>query len=225
LGARLGAELVGLLASVFPADASAELNLVPVDRVAAGVLAALVTPDAVGERIHLATDDRIRASAMARVIEAEVGLRVRIADPTLTRTIALPLARSLMAWLGEEKLARTLERLAGIFGVYSEWGQPVHAVGEDVRSLALPARRPSTLHSFRMLCRYNRYVLQFGAVREPGEIARREALWAAAIDDIEYGTGRAAAAFPPEEFRRLLEAHIELPAFRARRPAAPVRVA
>jgi nucleoside-diphosphate-sugar epimerase len=221
----LRSRVLGVLATVFPADGSAELNLVPVDRVAAGVVAALVTPDAIGERIHLATDDRLRASDMVRVIGEELGLHVRLADPTLTRTLALPLVRPLMTWLGEEKLARSLERLGGIFGVYSEWGQPVHAVGEDVRLLALPARRPPTLHSVRMLCRYDRYVLEYGGVRDPDEIARRDRLWAAAIDATEYGTGRAAASFPPEEFRRLLEAQVELEGFRVRRKAAPGRVA
>jgi nucleoside-diphosphate-sugar epimerase len=222
---RLRARLLGALAAVFPADGSAELNLVPVDRVAAGVLAALVRPEAVGERIHLATDDRIRASDMIRVIGQELGLHVRMADPTLTRTLALPLMRSMLTWLGEEKLGRSLERLGGIFGVYSEWGQPVHAVGEDVRSLALPARRPPTLLSFRILCRYDRYVLQFGRVRDPDEIARRDRVWAAAIDAIEYGTGRAAASLPTGEFGRLLEAQIELGRFRARRTVAPEKVA
>jgi nucleoside-diphosphate-sugar epimerase len=225
LGGRLRARLLGVLATVFPADASAELNLVPVDRVAAGVLAALVAPEAIGERIHLATDDRLRASDMARVIEEELGLRVRMADPTLTRTLALPLVRSLMTWLGEERLGRSLERLGAIFGAYSEWGQPVHAVGQDVRSLALPARRPPTLLSFRMLCRYDRYVLEHGWVREPDEIARRDRLWAAAVDAIEYGTGRAAASFPPKEFRSLLAAEIDLAGFRMRSPAAPEKVA
>jgi nucleoside-diphosphate-sugar epimerase len=222
---RLRGRLLGVLAAVFPADGSAELNLVPVERVAAGVLAALVTPEAVGERIHLATNDRIRAADTIRIIEQELGLRVRMADPTLTRTLALPFVRSLLTWLGEEKLGRSLERLGGIFGVYSEWGQPVHAVGEDVRALALPARRPPTLLSFRMLCRYDRYVLEYGRVREPDEVARRDRVWAAAIDAIEFGTGRAAASIPPDEFARLLGAQVELGRFRVRRTVVPEKAA
>ena len=61
---RLRTRLVAMLATSFPADGSAELNLVPVDRVAAGVLAALTAPGAIGARIHLATDRRIRARDM-----------------------------------------------------------------------------------------------------------------------------------------------------------------
>ena len=32
--------------------------------------------------------------------------------------------------------------LLAIFGGYAEWGQPVHSVGNDVRLLGLPIRRP-----------------------------------------------------------------------------------
>jgi nucleoside-diphosphate-sugar epimerase len=205
----LRAHLTALVATTFPADASAELNLVPVDRVAAGVLAALGAADAVGRRIHLASERRISAREMARVIEEELGLRVRMLDPTIARTVALPLARALLGLLGEGKLGRSLARLGGIFGGYSEWGQPVHAVGEDVRALALPVHRPDPLRALRMMCRYDRYVLRFGAVRDAAEVARREALWETAIDDIEFGTGRRAASLGAEEFRRCLERRVD----------------
>ena len=97
-----------------------------------------------------------------------------------------------------------LEKLGTIFGVYGEWGQPIHDVGNDVRLLGLPIRRPDTVAAFRMLCRHNKYVQEFGQVRDLDEIARRERLWEKAIDEIEYETGRQVASMRPREFRRLL---------------------
>jgi hypothetical protein len=68
-----------------------------------------------------------------------------------------------------------------------------------------------------MLCRHSRFVQEFGTVRDPDEIARRERLWGQAIDEIEFGTGRPAASLPAREFRPLLEARIDLASFRQRR--------
>ena len=158
------------------------------DRVAAGILAALTTPEAIGARVHLATDNRIRSEEVCRITEEELEVSVRMADPTLTRNLTLPLVKALLLALGEPKLANVLERLGTIFGVYGEWGQPIHDVGNDVRLLGLPIRRPDTLASFRMLCRHNKYVQEFGQVRDLDEIARRERLWENVIDEIEYET-------------------------------------
>ena len=213
---RARAWAVAALGTRFPADPSSELNLVPVDRVAAGVLAALTTPRAVGAHIHLVTDHCIRAAEVIRVIREELEMDIRMADPTLTRTMTLPLARGLLCALGQQKLARAVERLGVIFGGYSEWGQQVHGVGDDVAVLALPARRPEALPAFRMLCRHNRFVQEFGRVRDPAEIARRERLWEQVIDEIEFGTGRAAASLSAREFRPLIEARIDLARFRER---------
>jgi nucleoside-diphosphate-sugar epimerase len=208
--------LVNLIATTFPADRSAELNLVAVDRVVAGILASLATPEAIGARIHLATDNRIRSEEIARIVREELDVNVRMADPTLTRNLTLPLVKALLLALGEPKLANVLERLGAIFGVYGEWGQPIHDVGNDVRLLGLPIRRPDTAASFRMLCRHNRYVQQFGRVRDPDEIARRERLWENAIDEIEFETGRLAPSMQPALFRRLLEERIDLRGFERR---------
>jgi hypothetical protein len=120
---------------------------------------------------------------------------------------------------GEARVADALQRLASLLGAYSEWGQPRHGVGDDVRVLGLPARRPHTERVLRMVCRHNRYVQEFGRIKDGDEIARREALWRAVIEEIEFEAGRPAAALPPAVFRRLLEARAELPAFRARVPA------
>jgi hypothetical protein len=125
--------------------------------------------------------------------------------------------------LGEPKLAAALEKLGTIFGGYGEWGQPIHGVGNDVRILGLPIRRPSTAHAFRMLCRHNRYVQQYGRVRDADEIARRERLWSRALDHIERETGHEAGAIPAAEFRRLLAAEIDVATFIPRR--GPARAA
>jgi hypothetical protein len=124
--------------------------------------------------------------------------------------------KALLLALGEPKLAGVLERLGTIFGVYGEWGQPIHGVGNDVRLLGLPIRRPDTLAAFRMLCRHNQYVQEFGRVRDPAEVARRERLWELAIDEIEYETGREAASIGAKEFRSLLAERLDLRSFRGR---------
>jgi nucleoside-diphosphate-sugar epimerase len=210
---RARAWLVGKVATTFPADRSAEINLVPVDRVAAGMLASLRAPSAIGARIHLATDQRIRSDEICRITEEELEVSVRMADPTLTRNLTLPVVKALLLGIGEPKLAGVLERLGTIFGVYGEWGQPIHDVGNDVRLLGLPVRRPDPLATFRMLCRHNKFVQEFGRVRDPDEVARRERLWENVIDDMEYDTGRAVPSLAPREFRRLASERIDLSNF------------
>ncbi|MGZ6987887.1 MAG: SDR family oxidoreductase [Thermoanaerobaculia bacterium] len=208
--------LIGAIASSFPGDASAELNLVPVDRVVQGILAALTVPESIGERIHLATDNRIRSEDIARITREEIGINVRLADPTLFRNITLPIVKTALERGGEPKLANALEKLGTIFGGYGEWGQPIHDVGNDVRILDLPVRRPNTEHPFRMLCRHNKYVQEFGKVRDLDEIARREFLWEKALDDIEHKVGREVASLPTDEFRRYLKQRLDLKTFKPR---------
>ena len=53
-------------------------------------------------------------------------------------------------------------------------GRPIHQVGNDAEVLGMPSRRPETRSAFRMLCRHNRWVQEFGKVRDPDEISRRE---------------------------------------------------
>ena len=206
--------LIGSIASAFPGDRSAELNIVPVDRVVEGILAALTVPESIGERIHLATDNRIRSEDIARITREEIGIDVRLADPTLFRNVTLPIVKAVLERSGEPKLANALDKLGTIFGGYGEWGQPIHDVGNDVRILGLPLRRPNTENAFRMLCRHNKYVQEFGKVRDLDEIARREHLWEKTLKAIEHTTGRQVASIPPDEFRRLLGQRLELKAFR-----------
>jgi nucleoside-diphosphate-sugar epimerase len=214
---RARAFLIGQVANSFPGDPTAELNLVPVDRVVQGILAALTRPESIGQRIHLATDNRIRSDDIVRIVREELGVAVRLADPTLYRNLTLPLATAALSAAGQPKLAGALQKLGTIFGGYGEWGQPIHEIGNDVRVLGLTIRRPDTEHAFRMLCRHNRYVQEYGRVKDPDEIARRERLWERFVEEVEHRTGHEAAAIPAARFRELLGERFELPAFSRRR--------
>jgi nucleoside-diphosphate-sugar epimerase len=213
----------------FPGDPTAELNFVPVDRVVQGIMASLTVPEAIGTRIHLATDNRIRSDDVVRTVREELGVNVRLSDPTIYRNVTLPIVKSVLTRLGEDKLASALEKLGAIFGGYAEWGQPVHSVGNDVRLLGLPIRRPDTENAFRMLCRHNRFVQAYGRVRDADEIARREQAWEKALLRIEARTGHQAGALRPREFRERLAEELDLESFSlkhdevAPRRAAPRR--
>ena len=221
LVSRGKAWMIAQVALSFPGDRSAELNLVPVDRVVEGMRAALTCPAAIGERIHLATDNRIRSEDIARITREEIGVDVRLSDPTLFRNLTLPLVKTALQKLNEPKLANALEKLGTIFGSYGEWGQPIHDVGNDVRILGLSLRRPSTEHAFRMLCRHNRYVQEFGKVRDQDEIARREWAWARAIQAIEFQIGREAASLGPAEFLQRISERIDLKTWKPKQAAPP----
>ncbi len=210
----------------FPGDPTAELNFVPVDRVVQGILASLTATEAIGTRIHLATDNRIRSEDVVRTVREELGVNVRLSDPTIYRNVTLPIVKSVLVRLGEDKLANALEKLGAIFGGYAEWGQPVHSVGNDVRLLGLPIRRPDTEHAFRMLCRHNRFVQHYGRVRDADETARRELLWEKALQRIEARTGHQAGALRPREFRERLGEELDLESFTLRKvEPAPRRAA
>jgi len=213
----------------FPGDPTAELNFVPVDRVVQGILASLTVPEAIGSRIHLATDNRIRSEDVVRTVREELGVNVRLSDPTIYRNVTLPIVKAVLTRLGEDKLANALEKLGAIFGGYAEWGQPVHSVGNDVRLLGLSIRRPDTENAFRMLCRHNRFVQAYGRVRDADEIARREQAWEKALLRVEAKTGHQAGALRPREFRERLAEELDLETFalrneeRATRRPAPAR--
>jgi len=202
--ARSTATMLAQMACVFPADPSAKLNLIPVDWVVRGILASLPKAEVVGEMIHLATDNRITPAEIGQIAEEELGVHVRLAEPTLHRTLTLPILNRILNGLGQEKISNVLERLSTIFGSYSEWGQPVHEVGKDVRLLGMPEPRPDTKDAFRMLCRHNRYVQDFGQVRDLNEISRREKVWTEFIADLEQRTGKPVNEMPAEEFQTAL---------------------
>ncbi|HEX6740045.1 MAG TPA: SDR family oxidoreductase [Vicinamibacteria bacterium] len=211
---RAKGRVVAMLANSFPGDPSAEQNLVPVDRVVAGILASLAAPEAIGNRVHLATDNRIRSEDMLRICREELGVNVRLVDPTVHRNLTLPVVTAVLERLNEPKLANALNKLGTIFGGYSEWGQPIHDVGNDVRILGLSIRRPNTEHAFRMLCRHNKYVQEFGKVRDADEVARREKVWEEALSAIEQQTGHEVGAVKPAVFRTLLAERIDLRTFK-----------
>jgi nucleoside-diphosphate-sugar epimerase len=143
----------------------------------------------------------------------ELGVDVRLTDPTLFRNVTLPLLTTILKKVNEPKLANALEKLGTIFGGYGEWGQPIHSVGNDVRVLGLPLRRPNTRYAFRMLCRHNKLVQEFGKVKDADEVARRERIWADALERIEKESGRQAASLEADEFRRRIGEILDLKAF------------
>jgi hypothetical protein len=59
-----------------------------------------------------------------------------------------------------------------------------------------------------MLCRHNMYVQDFGRVRDPDEIARRELVWEKMCTTLEQKTGHEVGAIAADDFRRLLAEEI-----------------
>ena len=92
-------------------------------------------------------------------------------------------------------------------------GQPIHEVGRDVSILGLSAERPITRHAFRLLCRHNRYVQNFGQVRDLDEISRREKIWWDFCIDLEGLIAGPVGAMPAEEFRRAVAESLDLETF------------
>jgi nucleoside-diphosphate-sugar epimerase len=210
---RSTAVMLARMASVFPADPSAQLNVIPVDWVVKGIIAALHKPEAVGERIHLATDNRISTAEMQEVMREELRVNIKMTNPTLHRNVTLPLASKVLALVHQERMGNVLEKLSTIFGGYSEWGQPVHEVGKDVAILGLSEPRPNTKSAFRMLCRHNRYVMQYGEIRDLDEISRREKVWLEFIENLEKSTGQPAGLIPADMFREAVKTNLDTEKF------------
>jgi len=203
---RALASLGASVAMRFPADPDAAMNLVTVDWVARGVLAALKKPQAIARRIHLASGARPSAQELAALLSEELAIDVRLLSPSVHRKLMLPLACAMLKLVGQEKCARRLHRLGTVFAGYSDGGQPVHAVANDVAVLGLPAERPSMVEALRMLCRHNEWVQEFGRIRDAEQLTRREISWAELIERIEQRAARPAAQIPPLEFREQLAA-------------------
>ncbi len=222
---RTRAAVIARMACVFPGDPSAELNLIPVDWVVRGVLAALDKPRAIGTRIHLATDNRLTSEQIRHIVEEEIGVEVRLTDPTLHRNVTLPVLSRVLNRFGQARLANGLSKLGTIFGGYSEWGQPVHEVGNDVEILGLPAERPNTEHAFRMLCRHNRWVHEFGKVRDADEISRREHAWREFVHALEHKIGGPVGALEAEQFQQALVGGLDLEHWRLEGELAAIAAA
>lgn|GEM_PF-213595 len=210
---RSRAWLLWQLVRSFPGNPTAELNLVPVDRVSEGIIAALMHPQAVTERIHLATDNRMTAETMQEILVEEVGIKVAFAEPAVHRKLWLPVMTGVLKRFGQGKLAHALEKMGHIFGGYSEWGQPIHEVGNDVKILGMSPQRPCTEDIFRMLCRHNKYVQQFGQIQSPDELSRRERVWWGFINDLETLTGQLAGSLSPEQFEQAVSMALDVETF------------
>ena len=210
---RSTAAAIARLACIFPGDPSAQINLIPVDRVVQGILAALKQPGAVGERVHLASDTRVTSHQIRTIVGEELGVEITLAEPTIHRNVTLPVLTKVLSRLGQGRTANALEKLGGIFSGYSEWGQPIHEVGKDVEVLGLSPERPSAEYSFRMLCRHNKWVQDFGQLKDAAEISRREKVWWDFILGLEETFGKPAGALSSEEFQAALSSSLDLDTF------------
>ncbi len=204
---------VAKLACVFPGDPSSELNLIPVDRVVEGIIAALKQPRAVGHRVHLASDNRITSAQVRDIVREELGVSITLSEPTRFRNVTLPVMGRVLRSLHQERIAEGLEKLGSIFGGYAEWGQPIHEVGKDVSVLGLSEERPNIIHAFRMLCRHNRYVQEYGKIRDDDEVSRREKIWLDLCMELEGEYEKPVAAISAPIFRREVEARLNLERF------------
>jgi len=216
---RSKAAMLAKMAATFPADPAAQINLIPVDWVVKGIMHSLKRPACVGIRVHLATDNRMSAGSIRQIVKEEIGLQIKLAEPTMHRNISLPLQTKVLNRLNQPKLAKGLEKLGTIFGGYGEWGQPVHAVGNDVRCLDMPEQRPNTEHAFRLLCRHNRFVQNFGQIWDLDEMSRREKVWLEFIEEVEIEWGGPAGSIPAADFQRLVARKLDLDGFTRREPA------
>jgi hypothetical protein len=69
-----------------------------------------------------------------------------------------------------------------------------------------------------MLCRHNRFVQDYGKVKDAGEISRREKIWRRFVHELEERTGQPAGSLPTAEFQSALEAAIDLEQFEWKDP-------
>jgi diacylglycerol O-acyltransferase len=208
--------MLSQMATVFPGDASAELNLIPVDWVALGILKALPSAKAVGQRIHLATDSRITTKEIQTVLKEEVRVKIKLSEPTFHRNFQLPVLAGALKAMKQPKVAGALMKLDNIFGGYSERGQPIHEVGNDVDVLGMPEVRPQTLEVFRMLCRHNKYVQEFGKVRDLDEVSRREKVWLEFLDDLEQDKAQTVGSLSPAVFHKAVKERLNMKTWRLR---------
>ncbi len=202
------AKVLTQMANIFPGDPSAELNIIPVDWVAAGILRALSAPRAVGQRIHLATDSRIKAKEIQDILREELRVKIKLAEPTFHRNFQLPVLAGTLRKLKQPRVAHAITKLDDIFGGYSERNQPVHEVGNDVTILGMPEQRPNTKEVFRMVCRHNKYVQDFGKIRDLDVISERERHWLEFIDELEQDKAQTAGSLSPAVFHKSIKNYL-----------------
>ena len=191
----------------------------PVDRVVAGILAALTAPEAIGNRIHLATDNRIRSEDMVRITREELGVR-RAAD----RSDAVPQrdpaggeggARRGWASRGWRAPSRSWARSSA---ATASGASPSTTWATTCASWACPSAGPTPTTPSACCAATTATCRSSAACATATRSARRERAWEKAIDG--HRAARPATRRAPSraaEFRRLLADRIELRAFRARR--------
>jgi hypothetical protein len=64
-----------------------------------------------------------------------------------------------------------------------------------------------------MLCRHNKWVQNFGQLKDPKEISRRERVWWDFVLGLEERFAKPAGALTSEEFRAALESSLDTEAF------------
>jgi len=201
---RLEHYLISYLVRHYPADPHATLDLVCVDRVVQGMKAALTRPQAVAERIHLATapGSQITLTDFRKVLADELKVKVRYVNPVYHRWIRDPFIATLLEKRDKDIMPK-LRRLTSIFAAYSEWPQPKHEVGKDVTVLGIYAPRPDLHEALRIVARHNEHVQQFGRIR--GEkVFQRERHWEKFIEAmVRDFSVRHPSQIPAEEFRRI----------------------
>jgi hypothetical protein len=110
--------------------------------------------------------------------------------------------------------------LIGVFLGYAETPPANYEVGNDERLLGLSPPEQATVDAVRLLCRHNRYVLDYGRVRGLAEIVRREQVWTDVIRAIERDEGVAAARLSPQSFDRLVSSYLETTTFQPKLPSS-----
>ena len=79
--------------------------------------------------------------------------------------------------------------------------------------LGLSSKRPNTRYAFRMLCRHNRYVQNFGQIRDLDWISCREKVWWDFCMALEEETGGPVGAMSAEEFQQAVEEKLDVETF------------
>lgn len=181
---RMQTHCISHLARHYPADSHGSLDLVCVDRVVQGMVAAVTNPEAVGHKIHLCShpEEQFTMRKFREILREEIGVKIRFVHPVVHRWVRDPLIAALLKCARLGKALPSLRKLTKIFAAYSEWGQPKHEVGKDLEILGLGPRLDME-QVMRTVMRHNQYVQQFGKVRGE-EVYRRERLWEVFCQDL-----------------------------------------
>lgn len=185
----------------FPGSGNVTMNISPVDRIVDGLEAALRKPGATGERIHLGCGG-LNTGRLVELYAEEIGINIAYVNPVIHRLVRRPVLKAMFGVIGLGKLYKRLEVLFNIFGGYSEWGQPNHHLGNDVRLLGLSEKRPNLEQVLRLMCRHNKHVQEWGQARDRDLLAKREKLWKKFMADLVKKTGKQPKDIAPADFEK-----------------------